>query len=388
MNPFEENRIMSLDVMRGIAIFGIFLVNMLSFHSPFLYLDPFSWWQSPSDQFTYILIDIFAQGSFYPLFALLFGYGLIILRNRTIEKGLSFIPLALRRFSILLIIGIVHAIFIWHGDILVNYAVFGFIFLLFIKMSAKSMMVTGFILWLVPNLFLSFLLLASGGDIPIYNQMEARESVEIYQQGSFMEITEQRMADWYAVNNPANGIFMLFSIFSFFLIGGGAAKLRIVERIVELRKPLKLALIFFLTLGFSLKLLPYILDRNIALEYIQDAFGGPLLAIALWILISLILCRQEMAKRLAIFAPVGRMSISNYLIQSLLSTFLFYSYGAGLYDKISVIIGTILVILIYAGQILMSRYWLKGHRYGPVEWLWRSLTYKKLQPWKVKGRKF
>lgn len=389
MNPSEENRIMSLDVMRGIAIFGIFLVNMLSFHSPFLYLDPFSWWQAPIDQFTYILIDIFAQGSFYPLFALLFGYGLIILRNRTIEKGLPFTPLAIRRFLILLIIGVFHAMFIWHGDILINYAFFGVIFLFFLKMSAKSMMLTGFFLWLVPNSFLSLLIIMSsmfapGEEIPIYNHIEAQQSVEIYQQGSFMDITEQRMADWYAVNNPANAIFMVFSIFSFFLIGGGAAKLRIIERTKDLRKPLKLAFAVFLMIGLSLKMLLYILHRSIALEYIQETLGGPILAIAYGIGIALLVNREGRSKILAIFAPVGRMSISNYLIQSLLATFLFYSYGFGFYDKISVFIGTILVMLIYTGQTVISYHWLKKHHYGPVEWLWRSLTYKKLQPWKIK----
>src|SRR3954452_18852034 len=96
ISPLQEsNRILSLDRMRGFAILGIFLVNMLSFHSPLLYIDPLKWWKDPLDQGVYVFIDIFVQASFYPLFSMLFGYGLVLLRERAQLKGISFIPIAL-----------------------------------------------------------------------------------------------------------------------------------------------------------------------------------------------------------------------------------------------------------------------------------------------------
>jgi uncharacterized protein len=139
ISPLQEsNRILSLDRMRGFAMLGIFLVNMLSFHSPLLYIDPLKWWKDPLDQGFYVSIDIFVQASFYPLFSMLFGYGLVLLRERAQLKGISFIPIALRRLSLLLVIGLIHAFFIWHGDILFNYAFLGLIFLLFIRLSGRS----------------------------------------------------------------------------------------------------------------------------------------------------------------------------------------------------------------------------------------------------------
>ena len=148
----DHNRIVSLDMMRGFAILGIFLVNMLSFHSPLLYIEPLEWWKEPLDQGVYMFIDIFIQASFYPLFSMLFGYGLVMLWEKTQKKGLSFHPIALRRLFFLLIVGLAHAILVWHGDILFNYALLGFIFLLFIKLSGKKMLVLGSIFYLLPNL--------------------------------------------------------------------------------------------------------------------------------------------------------------------------------------------------------------------------------------------
>lgn len=387
MHYLNQRRILSLDIMRGIAIFGIFLVNMLSFHSPLLYIDPYSWWENPIDQAIYSLIDIFAQGSFYPLFSLLFGYGFMILRERTLQKGVSFLSLASRRLFCLMAIGIFHAVLIWHGDILINYAFLGFFVLMFMGWTAKGMVFTGGLLWFIPNLLLSLLLFASASFVPanesaLYNKAEAEQSVHIYQQGSILDIMEQRFEDWYLVNNPMNSIFMLFSILPFFLIGAGAAKWKLIERAKELKKPFGLAFFLFLILGLFIKLTPYVYGHNVWISYIQDAIGGPMLTIAYVLGIVLAAETKIGTKLFTSFAPVGKISMSNYLLQSILSTLIFYSYGLGFYNKISVVTGTILVILIYLLQIVLSHYWLKNHIYGPVEWLWRTITYKKIQPWK------
>jgi uncharacterized protein len=387
MHAIKSERIESLDMMRGFAIFGIFLVNMLSFHSPLLYLDPFSWWTSKLDQGTYIFIDIFAQGSFYPLFSLLFGYGFIILQERTAARGEPFRPIAFRRFTMLLVIGVLHAFLIWHGDILMNYAIFGFLLLFFLKLSGKGMLAVGSLLWLIPNIILCLLfvviaLFAPLDEVSIYDTSMAQQSVEYYQQGSYGEIFKQRFEDWYAVNNLANATFMVFSIFPFFLIGGGAAKLKWMERVKELRKSLTTAFFLLLSGGLLLKVSPYLFDKNFSVEYIQDSIGGPMLAMAYALGIALLAERSQNCNWLKAFVPVGRMSMSNYLFQSVISTLIFYSYGLGLYNKVSAWAGTLLVVLIFCLQISLSSYWMKTHYYGPVEWLWRSVTYKKKQKWK------
>ncbi|MEK4148885.1 DUF418 domain-containing protein [Robertmurraya sp. FSL W8-0741] len=387
MDTSKTNRIISLDMMRGFSIFGIFLVNMLSFHSPMLYLNPATWWGSPLDKGSYALIDIFAQGSFYPLFSLLFGYGLVLLYERTVGRGNAFAPIAFRRLGVLLVFGMVHAFFIWHGDILINYAVFGFLFLLFIRGSGVGMTITGGLMWFIPQLIFCFLLIITALFMPelessIYQVEMAKYSIEVYQSGSFAEIFSQRWNDWSMVNNLGNGIIMLFSIFPFFLIGGGAAKLKWMERVTELRRPLTVSFFLFFFLGLFLKLCPYIFQGGLAFEYIQDTFGGPLLAIAYALAIALVADTIRGKRLLRFLAPVGQMSLSNYLFQSLISTTLFYSYGFGLYDQISVFSGSLLVIVIFAVQVIFSSYWMKTHQFGPMEWVWRSATYQKWQRWK------
>ncbi len=380
----EKNRIASLDMMRGFAILGIFLVNMLSFHSPLLYIEPLEWWKDPLDRGIYMFIDVFIQASFYPLFSILFGYGLVMLWEKTQKKGLVFYPIVLRRLGLLGIIGLLHAFFIWHGDILFNYALLGFVFLLFIKLSGKSMMITGSIFYLLPNFFflcllVAIIILSSGKDFSIENPALISQSIEIYQNGSFFEITEQRIKDWSYTNNFFGIMTQFFMLFPLFLIGGGIAKYKWLEQIEKNRKAFRL--IFFITfiLGVLLKLIPYILTNNLATNYIQDIFGGPLLAIAYGLLIVLLADTKGVRNGLLAMSYVGRMSFSNYLFQSIFTVLIFYQYGLGLYGKVSVVFGTLLVLVIYLFQIIFSKLWLKYHYYGPAEWVWRNFSYWKKQ---------
>ncbi|MFK4998180.1 DUF418 domain-containing protein [Bacillus sp. N9] len=109
MEPIRsDQRIQSLDVLRGIALFGILLVNMISFHSPFSYYNPYEWFKT-TDLTVYSWMDIFVQGSFYPIFAMMFGYGMVIIQERAASKGVSFWKVSIRRLIVLLIFGIVHA---------------------------------------------------------------------------------------------------------------------------------------------------------------------------------------------------------------------------------------------------------------------------------------
>lgn len=389
MNELKGERIMSLDIIRGFAILGIFLVNMLSFHSPILYLDPLTWWDSPLDQGIYKVINVLAEGSFYPLFAMLFGYGLVILRERTLARGLNFRVVAIRRLTVLLVIGIIHAFLIWHGDILITYALIGFLFLLLLSASSKVMLITGALLAIIPNLFFSLLMTVAVSIVPeqelvVYSNSitDGEQAAHVYAEGSFVEITAQRFKDWFAVNNPLNFIILVIMVLPPFLIGGGAAKLKLMERVKKLRKPLTVGFSIFLVFGLFLKLLPYIFTYNLATQYVAYSFGGPMLAIGYALGIAL-LSESRWRKPLAIFAPVGKMSLSNYLFQSIIATLIFYSYGLGFFGKVSALWGTALAFAVYGLQIILSRLWMKHHLYGPAEWIWRTATYGKKQIWKV-----
>ena len=381
------NRVVSIDRMRGFSLLGIFLVNMISFHSPYFYIDPETWWDGNTNLFTYQFIDLFIQASFYPLFSMLFGYGLIILRERTLDKGLRFYPLAIRRLSILLLIGVIHAFLIWEGDILITYAVCGFAFLLFISWSAKRLLIAGLGLYIVPNVLLLLMLGAAsavdgGAEFSMYDGQAAEQSITIYQTGSYAEITNHRISEWYKNNNLVGLFFYLITILPLFMIGAGAAKLRLFENIQDKMRGIAIAAAVLATLGLLIKAIPYLYGKTLMTDYAQDVFGGAMVAMAYALIIALI---SELKRFDRLFYPLeaaGRISISNYLFQSVVSTLIFYSYGLGYYGEISIFSGTILALGIYVIQLAFSSWWVKRFYYGPVEWLWRSGTYMKKQRFK------
>lgn len=387
INERTSGRIVSIDRMRGFSLLGIFLVNMISFHSPYFYIDPETWWDGNTNLFTYRLIDLFVQASFYPLFAMLFGYGLVILRGRILEKGMKFNPLALRRLSILLFIGSLHAFLIWDGDILITYAVCGFVFLLFIGWSAKRLFIAGLTVYIVPNLLLLLMLGAApqidgGSEFSMYDGQAAEQAISIYQTGSFTEVTEYRISEWYKNNNLMGLFFYLITILPLFMIGAGAAKLRVFENVHDNRRKIGTAAAVLAILGLLIKAVPYLYGKTLMTDYGQDVFGGALLAMAYALIIALLSEYRKFDRILYPMEAAGRLSISNYLFQSSVSTMIFYSYGLGYYGHLSIFSGTMLALGIYLFQLAFSSWWVKRFYYGPVEWLWRNGTYLKKQRFK------
>ncbi|WP_259455709.1 DUF418 domain-containing protein [Bacillus sp. PK3_68] len=376
----HEERITTLDSLRGLALLGIFLVNMISFHSPYFYYDPFEWWKEPENFWHYRWIDIFVQASFYPLFAMMFGFGTAMQRENAMERGQSFVPAGIRRFSFLLVIGMIHAFLIWPGDILINYAVFGLFLLLFLRLSGKILIIIGSILLLLPNVFLSMLLvLASVVDptsaVHWTDIASIENSIAAYGSGTFAEITQQRAADWLMGNEPATFWVQLITIFPHFLIGAGAQKLRVFTKGQARPKVAFTAFITFFVAGITLKALPYMIDSNLAYVYIQDSIGGPLLAVSYAALVIGISSMDKASRLLKPLAAAGRMSLTNYLLQSVIGTLIFYHYGMGLYGQIQLSTGVWIAIAIFAGQVIFSEFWLSKFKRGPMETLWRKFTY-------------
>ncbi|WP_061811422.1 DUF418 domain-containing protein [Rossellomorea vietnamensis] len=381
LSPIEQSeRIVTLDVIRGFSLLGIFIINMISFHSPFLYLDPYTWWKTPEDTALFPWIDVLVQASFYPLFAMMFGYGLGIQQQRATMKGTSFYLFGVRRLLILSGIGCIHAFLIWSGDILINYAVFGLILLGFMRLSGKGLMWLGGILFLMPQLFFSILLVLMTFSDPTgvtnYTNIAAlQDSVAAYASGSFSSIMEQRFQDWYIVNSPDNLLFLLLSILPMMMIGAGASKLQLLSKVRKHKKVWMITGGCTLLVGIIIKSLPLLIDSNFAYSYIQDFLGGPFLSVSYAIILSLLLLNEKMMKWSKPFASVGKMSLSNYLMQSIIGTLIFYSYGFGLYGEVTLTTGTMLAVGIYVIQVILSEIWLSKFQYGPVEKLWRVLSY-------------
>ncbi|MDW7615873.1 DUF418 domain-containing protein [Peribacillus simplex] len=378
----ESKRIVSIDILRGLAILGIFLVNMPSFHSPLLYIDGAERWSEGWDGILYRFSDVAAQASFYPLFAFLFGFGAVILAIKSEERGISYPILFTKRLGFLLVLGCIHAFFIWHGDILINYAVFGFAFMFFYKMKGRNLILLGSVCYVLPFAILGSLFLIMGifdreGMEMTTDSAMMKQSLKVYQSGTFTEIMTQRALDWYMVNNPFNAIILFLSIFPFFLIGAGVAKQGFLQNINQYKRQLKAILIVSLLLGLSIKILPYVTVYHFGTIFVQDYFGGPLLTIFYITAIALL---AEQAGDSHLFRPlsyIGRMSMSNYLFQSIVCTAIFYSYGLGLYGTVSYTTGFVFLLALFCLQMLLSLLWMSLYKYGPVEYLWRFVTYGK-----------
>ncbi|HSJ37882.1 MAG TPA: DUF418 domain-containing protein [Planococcus sp. (in: firmicutes)] len=372
-----DERVESIDLMRGFALLGILLINMLAFHSPFSYIDPYTWFDGQGDGAVFSFLDIFIQASFYPLFAMLFGYGLGIQFLRAEKRGKAFAPMAVKRLAVLLVFGILHAFLIWFGDILITYAIMGFLLIGMMRLQSKWLLSLGLIIYAIPQTLLLIILFAAVAmDSSFYTGIqEVQNSIAAYGGGTYAEIFRQRFDDWFYINNPLNYIVLIVTILPFTMIGAAAAKWRLIERADELKKLwIGLAAGGF-TLGLLLKLTPYIFEPNIAITYLQDIFGGPLLAVAYAAIIALMSRKGAVPRFLRPLAKAGRMSLTTYITQSLIATTIFYSYGLGLYDQVDLLTGTLLALGIFAMQLIFAEIWLSKFNQGPLELVWRKLTY-------------
>lgn len=384
MEPVKSpERIASLDVMRGFSLLGIFIVNMIAFHSPMYYYDPFSWWGDSINRPVYWWIDVFVQASFYPLFTIMFGYGLAMQHQRAVEKGNNFYSFAIKRLGVLLIIGMIHAFIIWSGDILISYAAVGFLYIWLLRLSGKWLIILGTILFLLPQSLISFVLLAASTVDPTsvthFNAVQdIQSSVEAYGNGSINEIFTQRLSDWQYANNPAAFISLVIALLPLMMIGGGVSKMRLLERAREAKKTLTIILLVSLPVALALKTSPYWGEKNLAYSFLQDFVGGPLLSIAYMAIIALLMTFTASEKWLRPLAQTGRMSLSNYLLQSVIGTLIFYNYGLGLYGEVSLLTGTLLAAGIFILQVILSEIWLSKFRRGPIESVWRRLSYGKI----------
>ncbi|MER2260632.1 MAG: DUF418 domain-containing protein [Psychrobacillus sp.] len=380
----EKERIISIDVMRGFALLGIFVVNMLFFHGPYIYVNPYDWYQTPADQEAYKWIDIFVQGSVYPLFAMLFGYGLAMQFMKSEEKGTSFSRLAVRRLLILLGLGCIHAFLIWSGDILITYALAGLCLIVLMKLKPFWLILIAVLLYLLPNGLLTglvyFMTKVAPEQSVLYTAIQkVEESAVAYSQGSWFDVFGQRLADWlYMQGYGLNVVLILCTILPLLMLGSAAAKLKLIERARELKLFWISTVIITMTAGTAIKWLPFSKGDDLFTMTVQDTFGGPLQAIAYGGLLALICTIPIVGKLLSPIAKAGRMSMTIYLMQSIIATTIFYGYGFGLYGKVDIATGTWMAIGIYVIQIIFAEIWFTKFKQGPVELLWRKLTYSKI----------
>lgn len=398
-----RERIAAMDVLRGIAVFGIFLINMPLYVAPpsgFFDWENNAMWAGNADRLATLFIYIFAQGKFYTLFSFLFGLGFGVQMLRAADRNAAdFLPTYRRRLAILVAIGFLHFFLIWWGDVLHIYALLGFPLLAFRDRSDKTLLVWALCLTSIPLVgalgFTTFRHFTDT-DTPAQqekkraekhaeNEKKRKEDIAVYSSGSAFEILRFRFRG--NMQRIGGEVGWGIELFTNFLLGLWVSRRRILQEPWNYRPLLNTLAFLALPIGLAITV------ADLYYGYTHPGVDSPLWRTHLGFAREF-LCRPAVAYGYAAallligvrpwmmgFAAVGRMALTNYLLHSLVFTTVANAYGLGLYGQVHPLRGLLWCIAFYAMQMPFSILWLRRFQYGPAEWLWRTLTYGKKQRW-------
>ncbi len=394
----SRDRIVSLDIIRGFALFGILFVNMPLFQSPKLIFELYmvSPELSSNDQFIRMLLDVFVETKFFTIFSFLFGIGFYIFMKRAEEKAGHFYLLYIRRLIGLALFGFLHLVFFWYGDILLRYALSGFLLIFFYKRKEKTILywLLAFSIMLFGVLSLS--VFGSADSIEQHlNHLHAEglnkveEAIEVYQTGSYFEWLSYRFSNEVIPILKSIPFDLITSLFMF-LIGLYVAKRGVFSDFPSHKKFVKKVWLFSFLLSLPISVWIVLLHlRTLDFGVLNEQMIQSLLIVSGLSLsffyvtsILLLLEKEKWQKILMPLSFIGRMALTNYILQTLIGVGIFT--GLGYFGQIDLTLGIIIGCVIFPLQILFSLIWLKYFRFGPLEWVWRSLTYGKLEPLKIK----
>ncbi len=378
MQPLTE-RLVALDALRGAALFGVLLVNLEVGFRVSLFqqmLTP----HTHAGGLNYVT-DIVVAGVFefkaFTLFSFLFGVGVGIQTERAAANVTGFL---LRRFGVLLAIGLGHMLLIWNGDILTLYAVCGLLLVPVVKCPTRVLAILG----------LGVIVLAAyvplfGWLFPAAEAMQAHVALatQVYAHGSWTEILALRWHESWRFIAPL----LLGSLprtFGLMLLGVACWRAGLLA--AQHGKLLRLVFIVAGSLGALLTAL------QIRAQELEPApqgmldwlspFASLLLALGYGAGLWLWLNTKKPGLLARLLAAGGQMALSNYLMQSVIFSLIFYGFGLGLFGQVGSAVAALLGLVVFAGQLAVSHWWLRHFQFGPAEWLWRSLTYGNKQSWR------
>ncbi|HEY0376774.1 MAG TPA: DUF418 domain-containing protein [Pyrinomonadaceae bacterium] len=390
-----RERIELLDVLRGLAVCGILIGNVQWF-SGYGMMPPALAAQAPSaDRVTHFLVHFFVEGKFYSIFSFLFGFGFALQISRAAERGDTKASLFKRRLFWLLVIGLAHAYLLWAGDILSIYALMGFLLIPFRKKTDAALLKWALILLAVPILtyLLFYVLFVAFVPPEALAKLDAAQvdmwnnAVRTVPQSSYLQIITGYNLN-YVVGRYASLILemRLPKLLAMFLLGSYAYRRGFFQNLSSHQSFVRRVLVYGLVLGLVGNVAFAALAGSEAVfppspagivGVVCYAFGVPALALFYIALVATLWQKAAWRRLLAFLAPVGRMALTNYLIQTLVCVLIFYGYGLGQFGKLGARTATLLALTIFLFQTLLSALWLKYFGYGPMEWIWRQLTYRR-----------
>ncbi|CAN5393817.1 DUF418 domain-containing protein [soil metagenome] len=398
--PVTSNeRIDLLDVLRGLAVGGILLGNLQWFSGYGLMPPVLVEQTSTIDHAVRFLIHFFVEGKFYSIFSFLFGFGFAIQMARSAERGDTKASLFKRRLFWLLIIGITHAVFLWYGDILTLYALLGFVLLRFRKTSDTRLLKWAGVMIAVPviaylafsALFVAFVPPEASAAIEGGPTIMWKTAAQIVPTGSYTEIFSGFNLQLLAGRWASLIIQMrLPKVFAMFLLGVYAYRRGFLQDPSEHHPFIRRVMFWGLGLGIvGNAVFAHFANSEADFPPTVAGFIGvasysvavPAMALGIAALITTLWQKVTWQRLLSILAPVGRMALTNYLMHTVVCLTIFYGYGFGQFGRFGAVRATLIGIAIFAVQIVVSSFWLRAFRFGPMEWLWRRLTYRRALPW-------
>jgi len=398
MNLTLTSRVPLIDGLRGFALLGIILAHYIGWHSG---------WSLPQEvskpyqsdvlsQIIWTFDGILVTGKFFAFFSFLFGVSFGLMLLRTNEKRGAFFARFAWRITILGGIGFLHHLH-WRGDILSIYAVVGFGLLLFANLPDRWLLGVAIVLIInIPARFQDAYMSLNHIDTgalwgTIFDDAGNKRYLALIRAGEYFPFLKDNLDAF-----PKKMEFQVLSgrlyiTLGFFLLGFWFARKQLLQQFEEHRKLFRKVLIYsastvgvLVLIGVGLQLsgafskaLPMWLSALLTTLY--DLMNACMVMVYV-AGVSFLLSKKSWRSILSSLAMIGKMALTSYLTQTLLGWFIFFGFGLNLLGKVSPATGYLIGIIVFLGQIAFSRWWLSHFHYGPVEWLWRSLTYFKIQP--------
>jgi uncharacterized protein len=397
----KQERIQVLDTLRGFALAGILVINAMSIlavrgSTPAFTVDiPFA------DRTLQDLILFFIESKFFTLFSLLFGIGFAIQIQSADRQGTAFLPRISRRMAGLLVFGLLHILLFWDGDILVIYAITGTLLIFSRKTTFSRIKKLVISLLAVPGVLVFIILIytlvarlsPSGSesfaksDASLAKEFASTQATQKLLQNGFLQGVGDRIHTYLDLSP------LLFSriptVLAMFLIGLYLGRSGFIRRLPDEVETLRKVRRWGLLIGFTLmviivagtKFLPTV---SALVAIIEDQYlAGPILCLGYAAALTLDFLKNPNRRIYRYFSLVGRMALTNYLSQSVVLTFISYGWGLGYALKLNGFQVMGIVCILYFLQIVVSNIWLRNFTYGPLEWVWRCITYWKPLPIRV-----
>ncbi len=405
------DRLLHIDILRGFTLLGVLLANIqYLFRAPMGHQNlSYSLWPGlGNDVATWIIRALFDMKSVF-LLSILFGVGLAIQMERTEDRGAQFGAFATRRLLVLVGFGLIHIGLVWNGDILHAYGLLGLLSLLFVHRKAKTLW-----RWVIGIWVLITLLTIAGpiktllGSQPEWMTPAAIRPNDVseikfisylsrhYQSSSWLQVAKFRISDFVRIFAQALPAWIV--LFGNILFGLAIWKSGLLKKPEEHLPALKRFVCWALPVGILLHIIhgfkftirfwgyerPWNIGRFVPLvTEFASIVGAIVFCLGIGAGFLVLTQNNRWKRRLIPLAALGRMTLTTYLIQSLVMTTVFYGWGLGFYNRMSPMSGLILGLVFFVLQVGVSVWWLRRFRFGPAEWLWRCLSYAKIQPFKL-----